>query len=50
MLQIVSLEIAYIKEPKCAIRNHVNNGNISKSRYENYLKMLDESKTYRRGF
>ena len=40
----------HIKEPKCAIRNHVNNGSISKSRYENYLKMLDESKAYRRGF
>ena len=40
----------HIKEPKCAIRNNVNNGNISKSRYENYIKMLDESKIYRRGF
>ena len=46
---IVSLEIAYILKNQ-NVQLETKNGNISKSRYENYLKMLDESKTYRRGF
>lgn len=30
-------------EPKCAVRNAVNSGEISKYRYDNYIKLLQES-------
>lgn len=36
------------KEPKCAVKEAVENGDISESRYENYLKFLEELKSIRR--
>lgn len=32
----------HINEPKCAVKEAIQNGEISKSRYENYLKMYEE--------
>ena len=32
----------HINEPKCAVKKAVENGEISRSRYDNYLKMYDE--------
>ena len=38
-------------EPNCAVKNGLNNGQISKSRYKNYLSMMvDENKNYRTDF
>ena len=38
-------------EPNCAVKNSLNNGQISKSRYKNYLSMMvDENKNYRTDF
>lgn len=36
------------KEPGCAVKEAVDNGEISKSRYDNYLSMLQEIKEIRR--
>lgn len=36
------------KEPKCAVKEAVEAGDISKSRYDNYIKFLDELKSIRR--
>lgn len=38
----------HYNEPKCEIKKRVQEGNISKSRYENYLKFLEEIKNIRR--
>ncbi len=35
-------------EPKCAVRNAVERGEIAYSRYESYLKILDEDDKYRK--
>ncbi len=35
-------------EPKCAVRNAVEQGEIAYSRYESYLKILDEDEKYRK--
>ncbi|MFI3319968.1 MAG: ribosome small subunit-dependent GTPase A [Rikenellaceae bacterium] len=35
-------------EPKCAVRNAVESGEIAYSRYESYLKILDEDDKYRK--
>ncbi len=35
-------------EPKCAVRTAVEQGNIAFSRYESYLKILDEDDKYRK--
>ena len=35
------------KEPHCAVRNALEQGTISKSRYENYLQLLENDRTYR---
>ncbi len=35
-------------EPKCAVRNAVERGEIAYSRYESYLKILDEDEKYRK--
>ena len=37
----------HINEPQCEILNKLEKGEISKSRYLNYLDMLKESKGYR---
>lgn len=37
----------HMNEPGCAIKNKVNDGLISESRYYNYLGMLDEHDSYR---
>ena len=38
-------------EPNCAVKNGLSNGQISKSRYKNYLSMMvDENKNYRTDF
>lgn len=34
----------HINEPKCAVKEAVENGDISKSRYENYLQIFEELK------
>lgn len=34
----------HIHEPGCQVKEEVENGNISKSRYENYLQMFDDLK------
>lgn len=38
----------HYKEPGCAVKEAVDSGEISKSRYENYLSMLQEIKDIRR--
>jgi len=38
----------HVKEPKCEVLKKLENGDISKSRYLNYLDMLKESKLYRK--
>ncbi len=35
-------------EPKCAVRNAVESGEIAFSRYESYLKIMDEDEKYRK--
>ena len=41
----------HLNEPNCAVKNSLNNGQISKSRYKNYLSMMvDENKNYRTDF
>jgi ribosome biogenesis GTPase len=38
-------------EPKCAIKQAVDNGTISESRYKSYLSMLvNDNKNYRTDF
>jgi len=32
----------HVKEENCEIKNQVGNGNISKERYERYVKILKE--------
>ncbi len=39
---------SHYKEPSCAVKEAVDSGEISKSRYENYLNMLQEIKEIRR--
>ncbi len=39
---------SHYKEPGCAVKEAVDNGEISKSRYENYISMLQEIKEIRR--
>ncbi|HSH35715.1 ribosome small subunit-dependent GTPase A [Schnuerera sp.] len=36
------------KEPNCEVKRQLKNGNISKMRYENYLRFLEEIKNIRR--
>lgn len=36
------------KEPNCEVKRQLKNGNISKIRYENYLRFLEEIKNIRR--
>ncbi len=38
----------HVNEPNCAIKDAVEEGRIYRSRYINYLSMLEEEKTYRR--
>lgn len=38
----------HIDEPKCAVKEGVNNGDIALSRYKNYLQILKEDKSYRK--
>lgn len=38
----------HFKEPKCAVKEAVESGEISQSRYNNYLKFLEELKNIRR--
>ena len=38
----------HYKEPGCEVKVQVENGNISSSRYENYLHFLEEIKNIRR--
>lgn len=40
----------HINEPKCAVKEAVENGDIDESRYSSYLKMMsdDENETYRK--
>ena len=35
----------HVNEPKCAVKNAVDNGVILKSRYDNYLQLLEEIQT-----
>ena len=44
MLLIVSLECLHDSEPHCAVKEAVDEGKISKERYEHYLTMLKELK------
>ena len=37
----------HINEPDCNILAEIRNGNISISRYESYLNMLEDEKNYR---
>ncbi len=39
---------SHYKEPSCEVKKAVENGEISKSRYDNYLSMLQEIKKIRR--
>ena len=32
----------HLKEPKCAVKEQVENGNIPRHRYENYLQFMQE--------
>lgn len=42
------LSCLHNKEPGCAVKNAVENDNINKKRYENYLLLLEEVKKIRR--
>ena len=35
-------------EPGCAVREAVERGEVARSRYESYLKILDEDEKYRK--
>lgn len=40
----------HLNEPNCAVKNSVENGILSKERYENYLLILDELKKTKRRY
>jgi len=41
----------HIKEPNCAVKNALGNGNIAQSRYKSYLQILEgDEETYRTDF
>ena len=37
----------HVNEPKCAVKQALENGEVSETRYESYLQMLEEDETYR---
>ena len=38
----------HLNEPNCGVLNQLNNGMIAKSRYKNYLSMLEKNTNYRK--
>ena len=38
----------HVNEPKCAVLHELKNGQIEKSRYKNYLSMLEKNTNYRK--
>jgi ribosome biogenesis GTPase len=38
----------HVNEPKCAVKNAVENGEIAPSRYKNYLQILEGDKAHYR--
>lgn len=42
------LSCLHNQEPDCAVKRNVDNGNINKERYDNYLSLLQEIKSNRR--
>ena len=38
----------HVHEPGCAVRQAVDDGEISESRYTSYLKILEEDEKYRK--